>query len=80
MSQSFALYFDSTLPGKEACRQSLSVRFVYTICLFLTLAAINYPTSMREGVPITTVVFVFLILCAFTLLIQFFIWRSQRNK
>ena len=48
------VYFDSTLPGKEARRQSLTVRFVYTICLFLTIAAINYPASVREGVPLTT--------------------------
>ena len=73
------VYFDSTLPGKEARRQSLTVRFVYTIGLFLTLAAINYPSSVREGVPITTVILVFLIPCLLALLIQFFIWRSRRK-
>ena len=72
--------FDSTLPGKEARRQSLTVRFVYTICLFLTIAAINYPASVREGVPLTTEILVFLIPCVLALLIQFFIWRSRRDK
>ena len=74
------VYFDSTLPGKEARRQSLTVRFVYTICLFLTIAAINYPASVREGVPLTTEILVFLIPCVLALLLQFFIWRSRRNK
>ena len=74
------VYFDSTLPGKEARRQSLTVRFVYTICLFLTIAAINYPASVREGVPLTTEILVFLIPCVLALLIQFFIWRSRRDK
>ena len=74
------VYFDSTLPGKEARRQSLTVRFAYTICLFLTLAAINYPASVREGIPLTTEILVFLLPCVLALLIQFFIWRSRRNK
>ena len=74
------VYFDSTLPSKEARRQSLTVRFAYTICLFLTLAAINYPASVREGIPLTTEILVFLLPCVLALLIQFFIWRSRRNK
>ena len=74
------VYFDSTLPGKEARRQSLTVRFVYTICLFLTIAAINYPASVREGISLTTEILVFLIPCVLALLLQFFIWRSRRDK
>ncbi len=73
------VYFDSTLPGKEARRQSLTVRFAYTICLFLTLAAINYPASVREGIPITTEILVFLIPCVLALLIQFIIWQHRRK-
>ena len=70
------VYFDSTLPGKEARRQSLTVRFVYT---FLTIAAINYPASVREGVPLTTEILIFLIPCLLALLIQFFIWQHRRK-
>lgn len=74
------VYFDSTLPGKEARRQSLTVRFVYTICLFLTIAAINYPASVREGVPLTTEILVFLIPCLCCLLVQYFLWRRKKKK
>ena len=74
------VYFDSTLPGKEARRQSLTVRFVYTICLFLTIAAINYPASVREGVPLTTEILIFLIPCLFCLFGQYLLWRRKKKK
>lgn len=75
------VYFDTTLPGKEARRQSLFVRFTYTICLFFTLAAINYPASVREGIPLTTEILVFLVPCLFCLLIQYLLWRrKEKNK
>lgn len=74
------VYFDSTLPGKEARRQSLAVRFAYTICLFLTLAAINYPASVREGVPLATEILIFLIPCLFCLFGQYLLWRRKKKK
>ena len=74
------VFFDSTLPGKEARRQSLTVRFVHTICLFLTIAAIKHPASVREGVPLTTEILVFLIPCLCCLLVHYFLWRRKKKK
>ena len=74
------VYFDAVLPGKTARRQSLAVRFVYTIGLFVTLAAINYPAAMREGVPVLQWLLVFLAPCVLSLLAQWLIWHRRRNS
>lgn len=49
------VYFDCTLPGKEARRSSLLVRAVYAVCLFATLAVLNFPAAVREGIPLPRV-------------------------
>ena len=73
-----AAYFDYTLPGREARRESLTVRFVYTICLFVSIGVINYPASVRENVPLATEILIFLIPCLICLLGQYLFWRWKR--
>lgn len=73
------VYFDSTLPGRETRRQSLTVRVIYTVFLFFTLGVLNYPSSVREGVPLTTEILVFLLPCMFCLLGQYLLWRRKKK-
>ena len=74
------IYFDYSLPGRETRRQSFLVRAVYAISLFFTLGVINYSSSVRVGIPLSTVILVSLIPCLLYLLVQYLIWRYRRNK
>ena len=75
-----SVYFDSALPGREARRESFTVRAVYTLVLFCSLGVLNYPSSVREGVPLVTEILTFLIPCLLSLLGQYLIWRRKRKK
>ena len=72
--------FDYSLPGRETRRQSFLVRAVYAISLFFTLGVINYSSSVRVGIPLSTVILVSLIPCLLYLLVQYLIWRYRRNR
>ena len=74
------VYFDCSLPGRETRRQSFAVRILYTVCLFFTIGVLNYPSSVREGVPLRTEILVFLLPCLLALVIQFLVWRFKRSK
>ena len=74
------VYFDCSLPGRETRRQSFAVRVLYTVCLFFTLGVLNYPASVREGIPLRTEILAFLLPCLLALLIQFVVWRFKRSK
>ena len=74
------IYFDYSLPGRETRRQSFLVRAVYAISLFFTLGVINYSSSVRVGIPLSTVILVSLIPCLLYLLVQYLIWRYRRNR
>lgn len=75
-----AVYFDLTLSGREARQESLTVRFVYTIGLFVSLAVISYPSSVRENVSLTTEILAFLIPCLLCLLGQYFFWKWKHRE
>ncbi len=75
-----SVYFDSALPGREARRESFTVRAAYTLVLFCSLGVLNYPSSVREGVPLVTEILTFLIPCLLSLLGQYLIWRRKRRK
>lgn len=74
------IYFDYSLPGRETRRQSFLVRVIYTVSIFFTLGVLNYPSSVRAGVPLATEILVFLIPCALMLLVQFLIWRRKKKS
>lgn len=74
------IYFDYSLPGRKTRRQSFLVRVIYTVSLFFTLGVLNYPSSVRAGVPLTTEILVFLIPCALMLLVQFLIRRRKKKS
>ena len=74
------IYFDCSLPGRETRRQSFLVRVIYTVSLFFTLGVLNYPSSVRAGVPLITEILVFLIPCALMLLVQFLIQRRKEKS
>ena len=74
-------YFEITLPGQEARSRSLFVRFSRTVGMFVTLSVINYPSSLRAGVPLSTFVLTFLIPCLLCLAVNYLLWRiKQRRK
>lgn len=73
-----AIYFDCTLPGKETRRRSFTVRIVYAVCLFLTIAIINYPKAVQAGVPLVTVAALYGGACLMSLLISWVIHRFKQ--
>ena len=80
LAESFmTAYFEITLPGQEARSRSLFVRFFRTVGMFVTLAVINYPSSLRAGVPLSTFVLTFLIPCLLCLAVNYVVWRRKKG-
>ena len=46
------IIFDTILPGKEERQRSFLPGAVHSFCLFLTIAVLQYPAALRDGVPI----------------------------
>ena len=74
-----AIYFDLALPGKEARRSSFPANAAHATALFALLAALNYPAGVRAGVPLSTMVLVFLIPYLLSLLLGYFLHRARRK-
>ena len=74
------IYFDLALPGKETRRNSYLAYTAHATALFSALAALNYPAGVRAGVPLSTMVPVFLIPYLLTLILGYFLHRARRKE
>ena len=74
------IYFDLSLPGKETRRNSFPAAVVHATALFALLAALNYPAGVRAGVPLSTMVLIYLIPYLLSLLLGYFLHRARRKE
>ena len=54
-----AIVFDSIVPGREARSRSLLPGAVHSLCLFLSIAVLNYPGAVQQGVPLSRFLLIF---------------------
>lgn len=73
------IYFDLALPGKETRRNSYFASVVQATALFAAIAVLNYPAGVRAGVPLSTMLPIYLIPYLFSLLLGYFLLRARRG-
>lgn len=73
------IYFDYALPGMKTRRHSFAAHAPYTVCLFLIMAAVNWPSAMRESIPPHIAVLPFAIGCLVALALQYIVYRLRKT-
>lgn len=73
------IYFDLALPGKETRRNSYLAYAAHATALFAFLAALNCPAGVQAGVPLSTMIPVFLVPYLLTLILGYFLHQARRK-
>ena len=73
------IYFDLALPGKETRRNSYFASVVHATALFAAIAVLTYPAAARSGVPLSTMLPIFLVPYLLSLTLGYFLLRARRG-
>lgn len=73
------IYFDLALPGKETRRNSYFASVVHATALFAAIAVLNYPAGVRAGIPLSTMLPIYLVPYLLSLTLGYFLLRARRG-
>ena len=73
------IYFDLVLPGKETRHNSYLASVAHATALFAVIAVLNYPAGARAGVPLSTMLLIYLVPYLLSLLLGYFLLRARRG-